>query len=245
MRCVPRVPRGRAGCVCWESDGKHRKAFYFSQSLAVLHINLVSVSFSLIAIPWVGIGSRFMPAMQFRTMLLLRLMSLGGSSAPASVRVCVVQEQALAMLKPGVSISNVQSDDDLRGFDVELRKHIFRGINYTISYIGSYGDINTRIRSDEWCDVGWGGFFLTATREKCNPHPSSNKCRPLDADAQAALAGTSTIASWEPYRCCVNYSPSLVRGHFNVSLGSSNTGFFAFTFQLLIEPFVLNFYAMF
>ena len=55
-------------------------------------------------------------------LLLLNALLLPSASA---LKVCVIIEQALTMLRPGVaSVSDVTSDDQLRGFDVDVRKKV-------------------------------------------------------------------------------------------------------------------------
>ena len=166
--------------------------------------------------------------------------------AVSAIKVCTVLEQAVTMRKSNLTVlSHITSDDQLRGFDVDVRKHLFKHVfqNYSVSVDSSYGALNVRVRTDE-CDVGWAAFFLTATRERCEPDPASDACRPLDANALNALAGTSTINSWEPYRCCIDYLPAYYTSEVKIlSLAREDAGgFFLFTVQLLVEPFVINFY---
>ena len=171
-------------------------------------------------------------------LLLLNALLLPSASA---LKVCVIIEQAQTMLRPGVaSVADVTSDDQLRGFDVDVRKKVLEGTSYSIKVDDSYGSLNVRTRSGEG-DVGWGAFFQLASRESCNP---SDKCLPLGAEATAALAGTGTIGSWEPYRCCVDFAPAHWTADVAIlSIKGGSQNFFAFTFALLTEAFVINFFS--
>ena len=86
------------------------------------------------------------------------------------LRVCVVLESAFTMLRPGVALEAVTSDDQLRGFDVDLRRRILEQTNYSVQVLGSYGELNVAVRAGTagGCDVGWAAFFQVAKRDRCN-----------------------------------------------------------------------------
>ena len=167
-----------------------------------------------------------------------------GAALLQNLRVCVVIESAFTMLRPGiVSVADVTSDDQLRGFDVELRRIILANTNYTVTVIGSYGELNVRLRTgpSSGCDIGWAAFFQVAKRDRCNV--GANTCRAMDADVTNALAtGTSPPVGWGPYRCCIDFSFA----HLSMSIGVMNVkverGFAELLMYMIVaEAFVANF----
>ena len=192
-----------------------------------------------------------------RRMPLLRVMlaifhvafSEGAASALLNnARVCVVIESGFTMLQDGVtSAADVTSDDQLYGFDVMLRKEIFGLIPYTVTVVGSYGELNVRMRAgaSSGCDVGWAAFFQLAKRDRCNVGAAN--CKAMGSSVMAALANKAPpTEGWTPYRCCIDFSFA----HWSMAIGimyksgeqKSFTG--SLGQVLFLEGFAINFAAL-
>ena len=172
--------------------------------------------------------------------LLLLLAHALVDSARSQIIVCTVLDQGgFNMARVGVTIEEGQqfvSDDELRGFDVEARRAALKTLNYTVQILPTYGEVQVRTRAGE-CDIGWSQFFHTASRERCN-------CLPISTES---LAYPATVASWEPYRCCTDYSLGIVRYDIAIAYraaGSSAGGgrFFYAISQTLLDAFTVNFF---
>ena len=180
---------------------------------------------------------------------LTLLLLLAATTPPpcSALHVCIVEETALAMRKPGVSAGSVVSDDQLRGFDVEVRKVVLKGYNYTVQTVGSYSELMVLIRSPHTnCDVGWAAYYQNANRDRCD-----GSCKALDAPVLGNLSlleqATGTHAAppdgWGPYRCCVDFSFA----YFSLDIGimyveSVQAGsFFEGVVKVVSEPFAINY----
>ena len=171
-------------------------------------------------------------------MVALALLPL---SIMGAVRVCITPDSGLNMLSSGVVASDITSDDQVEGFDKDLRVEILTrrlGLAYTVRILGSYGELQVRTRAGE-CEIGWAPFYLTASRERCTPDPAL--CKDVTAAALTDLDGG--VGSWEPYRCCTDssmeYLPWTVAAMYAPAESQSN--FFLSIFTLFTEPFLINF----
>lgn len=152
------------------------------------------------------------------------------------IRVCAVLDAGYCSLRHDVaSIEEVTSDSQLSGFDVDARKEILANRQYTVSAFESYAEVFVRTRAGE-CDIGWANYFVTGTRLSCVADDAT--CRPLDADTAAG-----TVDSWEPYRCCVDYSMNFQPHDIVVLQGSSLPNFFSGFFMMISSPFVINYFS--
>eukprot|EP01052_Picozoa_sp_SAG31_P038452 SAG31_NODE_5141_length_2718_cov_2.346315_2_plen_199_part_00 len=144
----------------------------------------------------------------------------------SALTVCVVLEPGFCDLVHGVaSDAQVSNDGQLKGYDVDVRKVVMQGMNYSVQAYNSYGEVNVRTRAGD-CDVGWANYFITASRQSCAPSAQTGSaCLPLDASTAAG-----TVSSWEPYRCCVDFGMNVWQADI-VALqfqNESNTFFDAF-----------------
>ena len=101
-----------------------------------------------------------------RQCCFLLLVTVAPPVAPTSsvpLAVCTVLEEGFCMLRRGFSAANVTSDNHLTGFDVDMRREVLAGREYTVRVMGTYGELQVRTRAGE-CDVGWAQFFNTAAR---------------------------------------------------------------------------------
>jgi ABC-type amino acid transport substrate-binding protein len=163
--------------------------------------------------------------------------------------VCVVEDTAMTMRRAGFSAASITSDDQLRGFEVEVRKRVLANYNYTVRMVGSYGGLHALIRSPTTeCDVAWAMFYQYGFRETCDM--SSATCKALDAPATAALAqlelgiaDAAPAGGWTPYRCCIDFSFAYVSLDIGVMYldGAAGKSFFEVVFQIIFEPFVANY----
>ena len=107
------------------------------------------------------------------------------TAAIGQLKVCAVLENGFTMLQPSVAAADVTSDDQLRGFDVELRKEVLTGLNYSVRVLSSYGQVNYLTRAAE-CDVRRrrrssrrsgrrSGRGSAALRMQCQCHESRRK----------------------------------------------------------------------
>ena len=152
------------------------------------------------------------------------------------IRVCAVLEPGFCSLKHGIAtVAEVTSDSQLSGFDVDTRAQVLRDRPYTVSVFDSYGEAFVCTRAGE-CDIGWGNFFVTVARLSCEADEAI--CRALD-DGTAA----GTVDSWEPYRCCVDFSMNFRPNDIVVLQASSVPNFFVGFFSMLSSPFVVNFFS--
>ena len=82
------------------------------------------------------------------------------------MRVCTTIDNGFNMLVDGVTrITSVTSDQQLRGFDVDVRAVLTGALNlsYSLRVLPSYGELQVATRKDE-CDVGWAPFFILGER---------------------------------------------------------------------------------
>lgn len=153
------------------------------------------------------------------------------------------------MPRRGVNAADVTSDTQLRGFDIEVRKHVLHDYNYTVQVVGSYSELMVLIRSPHTaCDVAWAMYYQSGARDRCD-----SSCRALDAPLIGNLtlleAGTGThvapLDGWLPYRCCVDFSFAYTSLDIGImyAAGASAPSFFAVVFQIIFEPFVVNYMA--
>ena len=151
----------------------------------------------------------------------------------AAIRVCSVLEGGFAMLNNGVSRADVYSDAQLHGYDIDIRKNLLAGRNYTVSAFESYGEVMVRTRAGE-CDIGWATYFNTVSRTQCESDPFL--CRPLDA-----ASASGTVDSWTPYRCCVDFSVNVWPSEIGMLYADESKSFFQAVFSMVSSPFFINF----
>ena len=153
------------------------------------------------------------------------------------LHVCAVLENGFSMLRSGVaSASAVCTDADLRGFDVDLRAQVLAGYNVSVSAYSSYGEAQYRTRIGE-CDIAWGNYFQTSTRERCVLNEMT--CRaPL-----SPLELAAGVDSWTPYRCCIDYTvaylPTVMAILHNEEVREQD--FFVALFSVMSDTFFFNF----
>ena len=146
------------------------------------------------------------------------------------VRVCTLEEAGFCMLENGVtSAASVTSDTQLRGFHKELRAIVLAHRNYTVRVLGSYGELQVRTRAGE-CDIGWGEFFHTVARKSCDA-----SCPALTAETAAG-----TVASWEPYRCCADYSINVLPLSIVALYRGAQRTFFEAFYNAVTDAFFIN-----
>ena len=133
---------------------------------------------------------------------LLKLMLLPLALAQNDpIVVCTLLENGFAQLQDGVaSISDVTSDAQLRGFEVDMRENLLKGQAYRVRVLSGYGEVHVRTRAGE-CDVGWSNFFITAPRMTCEGCP----------EVPSEL--TTGVTDWEPYRCCTDFGVNVASVH--------------------------------
>ncbi len=152
------------------------------------------------------------------------------------IRVCAVLEPGFCSLKHDVATAaEVTTDSQLSGFDVDTRGQVLANRPYTVSVFDSYGEVFVRTRAGE-CDIGWANYFVTVARLSCEADEVT--CRALDADTAAG-----TVDSWEPYRCCVDFSMNYRPNDIVVLQASSIPDFFVGFFTMISSPFVINFFS--
>jgi ABC-type amino acid transport substrate-binding protein len=152
------------------------------------------------------------------------------------IRVCAVLEPGFCSLQHGIATAaEVTTDSQLSGFDVETRAQVLANRPYSVSVFDSYGEVFVRTRAGE-CDIGWGNYFLTASRLSCEPDEGT--CRALHVGTAAG-----TVDSWEPYRCCVDFSMNYRPNDIVVLQASSVPDFFVGFFTMITSPFVINFFS--
>ena len=169
------------------------------------------------------------------------LLSLAVAVLPlaAGLRVCAVLDQSFDMLmgdKGSTDASTVTSDSDLVGFNVDLRREILTNrlnLTYTLSILSSYGEIMVETRRGN-CDIGWAALFNLGSRERCVEDFAT--CRAL-----SALPATGAPPSWTPWRCCVDFSPSIVNYGVAILYDPQRTSFFSALFSALSSVFFINF----
>ena len=126
-----------------------------------------------------------------------------------SMRVCTTIDNGFNMLVDGVTrITSVTSDQQLRGFDVDVRAAVLTGalnLSYSLRVLPSYGELQVATRKDE-CDVGWAPFFILGERERCSANV--NTCRSLDSLSTELKSFASGTINWTPWRCCIDYTPA-------------------------------------
>ena len=169
-------------------------------------------------------------------MTLARYVAVVAIAVPAasSLKVCSVLENGFNMLQPGVAADEVTSDEQLRGFDVDVRREVLRDYNYSVRALSSYGQVNTLTRAAE-CDVGWAPFFHTSSRERCVTNQAT--CRPLPANVS-----TATPPSWEPFRCCVDFTTLYLPSEVAIMyIRPPQKDFFAAVALSMSDAFFVNF----
>ena len=121
------------------------------------------------------------------------------------LRVCTTLDKGFDMLLEGSSTTQI-SDDQLFGFNVDLRKAVLTdmlNISYDLVVMPSYGEVMVETRAGR-CDVGWAAFFIYGSRDRCVEN--SDTCKPMES-LDAARAAAPDGFSWTPWRCCVDFSP--------------------------------------
>ena len=125
------------------------------------------------------------------------------------MRVCTTIDNGFNMLVDGVTrITSVTSDQQLRGFDVDVRAAVLTGalnLSYSLRVLPSYGELQVATRKDE-CDVGWAPFFILGERERCSANV--NTCRSLESLSTELKSFASGTINWTPWRCCIDYTPA-------------------------------------
>ena len=167
-----------------------------------------------------------------RQCCFLLLVTVAPPVAPTSsvpLAVCTVLEEGFCMLRRGFSAANVTSDNHLTGFDVDMRREVLAGREYTVRVMGTYGELQVRTRAGE-CDVGWAQFFNTAARTQC-----TSACPALTDETAAG-----TVASWEPYRCCTDYSVVIDPMEISALHRDSSISFFESFLGTTARPFFIN-----
>jgi len=167
-----------------------------------------------------------------------------GAAASDPLTVCITPDAGLNLLEGRGSLSRITSDQQVQGFDVGMRNEILtRRLQqpYNVRALGSYAELQVRTRLGE-CDIGWGMFHRTLSRERC-----TSSCPNVTASMFASMTEDfmweeQDASVFEPFRCCADYSAPPMKWATSVMYrapGSSN--FFLSIFQLLAEPFFINF----
>ena len=78
-------------------------------------------------------------------------------------------------------------------------------------------------------------MFITASRLTCHGEGSYDVCPPLNGDTTAG-----TVDSWEPYRCCTEYSVSFRSMNIAALHYKALHHFITDFFQSILNPFVIN-----
>ena len=155
-----------------------------------------------------------------------------------TLQLCTTLDAGFTMLASGVAMADVTSDQQLTGFDVSLRERVLTEklhLNYTVRLLASYGELQVKTRVGE-CDVGWAPFYQTGSRERCTEHDSLCRSLPVAVDDST---------SWEPYRCCVDFSTHYVDWelaivHTPPPMGGGKS-FTQALMSVFTEPFFFNF----
>ena len=135
------------------------------------------------------------------------------------LKACVVLDPGWAMLAPGggpSTAAEVVSIDEITGYFKDLMLQLLQPLPagyseaggsaaYTVKAYDSYGEMTVRTRAGQ-CDIGFGNYYLVSTRQECLPGQFNPTCQPL---GNVTAAGSPKPISWEPYRCCVDYSLGL------------------------------------
>ena len=146
----------------------------------------------------------------FKELNMLAALSLTLLAPHASgLRVCTTLDKGFDMLlEPATPISDVTADEQLFGFNVDLRKAVLTNmlnISYELVVMPSYGEVMVEVRAGH-CDVGWAAFFIYGSRDRCVEN--ADTCKPMHAlDAARAAVAPDGSFSWTPWRCCVDFSP--------------------------------------
>jgi len=160
---------------------------------------------------------------------------MASEQLPATaLRVCQVLEGGFAMLNAGVADhAAVNSDAQLHGYDVDVRRAVLAGLPYSVRAFASYGEAFARTRAGE-CDIGWSTYFHTAARTQCEA--DQFLCRPLDA-----ASASGDVADWAPYGCCVDFGVSVWPVEIGVLYADGNVSFYSAVFSMVTSPFFVNF----
>ena len=162
-------------------------------------------------------------------------------SSSAALRVCTTLDDGFNMLSKAnldLDLANVTGDQQLIGFDVDVRREVLRDrlrLPYTVRVLSGYGELQVRTRLGE-CDVGWAPFYVTARRQDCTPDPMA--CR------NASEVGSSAPESWVPFRCCTDTGVSYLPWTVNALYKPTSTGaakFFRAIWDSIASVFFLNF----
>ena len=131
-------------------------------------------------------------------MSLLCFLLLGTQAeGVAQLRVCTTEEMGFDMVRTGSGLSagDVTSDEQLYGYDVEMRQQVLTtvlNVNYSIRVLASYGELQVAVRKDE-CDIGWAPFFVKGNRERCvEKTPNADPSPHSKPNSRAPLRGQST-----------------------------------------------------
>ena len=171
-----------------------------------------------------------MHRVRLKAMLLLLSAALASAAGDNDIAVCAVLENGFCMLANGVSANDtITSDTQLRGYDVEMRKYILSGRNYTVRLLGSYGELQVRTRAGE-CDIGWAQFFHTSARASC-----TSNCPALTPETESG-----TVESWEPYRCCAEFSFNMAPFDISILYVESGLTLFEAFDMATRSPFFIN-----
>ena len=166
-----------------------------------------------------------------------------GAAASDPLTVCITPDAGLNLLEGRGSLSRITSDQQVQGFDAGMRNEILtRRLQqpYNVRALGSYAELQVRTRLGE-CDIGWGMFHRTLSRERCTSS-CPNVTASMFPNMTALMWEEQDASVFEPFRCCADYSAPPMKWAISVMYrapGSSN--FFLSIFQLLAEPFFLNF----
>ena len=136
-------------------------------------------------------------------LLLGLVICITSALEPQQLRVCTVLDSGFDELKPNYAAlteTEVTSDDQLQGFDVDARKYLLgrNPVNYSVRLYPTYGALHVAVRSKA-CDVGWSAFFMTGQRESCDA-PSCKSLSQLAAEKEK-----DPDVDLSPWRCCIDY----------------------------------------
>ena len=132
----------------------------------------------------------------------------GRVGSTVSLVVCVTVDSGLDMIAGGLDPAAVHSDDDVVGFNRDVRVAVLQHqleLNYrrcALRVLPSYGQVMFETRIGQ-CDFGWSAFFMFPERESCVPN--QNTCR---SAAEVLPVGIPTgprrqrLRTGHPYRCC-------------------------------------------
>jgi ABC-type amino acid transport substrate-binding protein len=153
----------------------------------------------------------------------------------AAFEVCVVLEPGFDMLV-SENDGSVTSDDQLRGYNVDVRKLILGkvGVAYSVRLVESWSALHVYTRTGE-CDIGWAAFYLSGTRDRCIPN--NQTCRP-----ESEIADSADLS---PFQCCtdfsVQYFPWSLAIMTPASRTSTTTSFAPAIAQVMLKTFFYNF----